>query len=304
MTPIRSFSQLHQQVQQLPTRVRLAVARPADDHTLTAVIEAIRLGFVHAILVGECDEALLATLTPDELQHIERHPATDAADAMQRAVQLVHDGQADILMKGLVNTDDLLRQVLNKEYGLRSEGEVITHLAVFDTHELDRLLFISDVSVIPTPTLDQRVAQLRYTTAAARAMGIAEPRVALLHFCEKVSDRFPLTLDYVALKERAAAGEFGPVRVDGPLDLTCAISPEHLAAKRLESSLEGRADILLMPDIQAGNIFYKVLPFFSTAATSASLLCGTTKPVVLTSRGDSIATKVNSLALVALLQCQ
>lgn len=302
MTPIRSFAQLHEQVKQLPRRVRLAVARPADKHTLTAVIETIRMGFVQAILVGECDETLLATLTPEEWKHVEREEAIDAADAMRRAVQLVHEGRADILMKGLVNTDDLLRQVLNKEYGLRRAGEVITHLAVFDTQELDRLLFISDVSVIPQPTLEQRVAQVRYTTAAARAMGIAEPKVALLHFCEKVSERFPLTLDYVELKSRAMAGEFGKLMIDGPLDFVCAISPEHLAAKRLSSPLEGRADILLMPDIQAGNMLYKLLPFFSASATSASLLCGTTKPVVLTSRGDSIATKVNSIALAALLQ--
>lgn len=302
MTPIRSFSELRQQASRLPHRLRLAVAHPSDDHTLTAVVEAIRLGFVHAILVGECDENTLATLTPEEWQHVERRPAENAAEAMKQAVQLVHDGQADILMKGMVNTDDLMRQVLNKEYGLRLEGEVITHLAVFETHELDRLLFISDVSVIPQPSLEQRAAQVRYTTQVARAMGIATPRVAFLHFCEKVSERFPITLDYVQLKERASKGEFGSVLIDGPLDFVCAISPDHLAAKRIASPLGGQADILLMPDIQAGNMLYKLLPFFSTAATSASLLCGTTKPVVLTSRGDSIETKINSLALAALLQ--
>lgn len=300
MSAIRNFSELHQQVLQLPNRVRVAVCRPADEHTLQAVLEAVEMGFVHAILVGECAEPLLEHLDSKVLEHIERVPAVGDEEAAQKAVQLVHDGKAKVLMKGLLNTDVLLRHVLNKEYGLRPEGAVISHIAAFDTPRVDRLLLVSDVAVIPQPTLEQRAAQLRYTTTMARCIGIETPRAAMLHCTEKVSEKFPLTLDYVTLKERVAAGEFGSVLLDGPLDLACALSPAALADKRIESSLEGQADILLMPDIQAGNVLYKALHFFLPDMLSASLLCGTTYPVVLTSRGDSTATKINSLALAAL----
>lgn len=300
MSAIRNFSELHQQVLQLPKRVRVAVCRPADEHTLQAVLEAVEMGFVRAILVGECAENLLENLDPKVREQIERVPAVGDEEAAQKAVEWVHDGKADVLMKGLLNTDVLLRHVLNKEYGLRPEGAVISHIAAFETGRVDRLLLVSDVAVIPQPTLEQRAAQLRYTTTMARRLGIETPRAAMLHCTEKVSEKFPLTLDYVTLKERVAAGEFGSMLLDGPLDLACALSPAALADKRIESSLEGQADILLMPDIQAGNILYKAVHFFLPDGLSASLLCGTTHPVVLTSRGDSTATKINSLALAAL----
>lgn len=300
MTVIRNFSELHRQALLLSRRVRVAVCRPADTHTLQAVLRAVEMGFVEAILVGEYAQELLRELPPHLQAHIEHVPAEGDEAAAQKAVQLVHEGRAEILMKGLLNTDVLLRHVLNKDYGLRPEGAVISHIAAFETPHVDRLLLVSDVAVIPSPTLEQRAAQLRYTTAMARSLGIETPRVAMLHCTEKVSEKFPLTLDYVALKERAAAGEFGDVVVDGPLDLACALSPEALADKRLKSPLGGRADVLLMPDIQAGNVLYKALHFFLPEGGSASLLCGTTRPVVLTSRGDSTTTKINSLALAAI----
>ena len=302
MSTISSFLDLYDRLQTLPRRSRVAVCHPSDGHTLRAVVEAVEMGFIHAVLVGETHEKTLLNLSPEVSAHIERRPASTAADAIRQAVQLVHNGEADILMKGMVNTDDLLHEVLNKTYGLRPEGNVISHVAVFETSETDRLLILSDVAVIPFPTLEQRAAQIRYTTAVARSLGIEVPRIALLHFTEKVNEKFPLTLDYETLKTQAAQGEFGSVLLDGPMDLLCAILPVALTNKGLKSCLEGEADILLMPDIQAGNILYKALQYFPQSSTSASMLCGTSAPVVLTSRGDTIETKINSLALAA-LQC-
>lgn len=300
MSAIHSFEQLHERLTLLKRRARVAICWPADPHSLHAVLDAVEEGFAEAILIGECHEPTLAKLKPELQQHLQRIEAPDAESAIQKAVQLVHDGQADVLMKGLVNTDNLLRHVLNKEYGLRPAGAVISHAAVFETPQLDRLLIISDVAVIPEPTLEQREAQLQYTTAIARSLGIETPKVGLVHFVEKVNEKFPLTLDYVSLKENAEAGKYGSVVVDGPLDLLCAIHPAALQKKGLTSSLNGETDILLMPNIQGGNILYKALEFFAEGSTSASLLCGTTAPVVLTSRGDTAETKVNSLALAAL----
>lgn len=258
------------------------------------------MGFVHAILVGESDADALREIAPEIRQHIEHIALEGDEAAAQKAVRLVHDGEAEVLMKGMVNTDVLLREILNKEHGLRPEGAIISHIAVFETRKLDRLLILSDVAVIPTPNLEQRVAQLTYTTSMARRLGIATPRVAMLHCTEKVSEKFPVTLDYEVLKERASKGEFGSVLIDGPIDLSCSISPDALEQKRLESPIGGKADILIMPDIQAGNILYKTLQFFAEESVSASLLCGTKCPVVITSRGDTIETKINSLALAAL----
>ena len=148
---VRSFPALRARLSADGRRVRVAVCRPADAHTLQAVLESVRLGFVHALLVGEYDATVLAQAPPAVRAEVECLPAADAAEAMQRAVQLVHDGAADVLMKGLVNSDDLLRHILNKQYGLRPAGAVITHAAVVSLPEVDRLLVLSDVAVIPTP---------------------------------------------------------------------------------------------------------------------------------------------------------
>lgn len=297
---ITSFAQLHQHLAQLPSRCRVAVAQPADEHTLQTVLNAVQLQFVEAFLVGEIYTPLWEQL-PAELAPWVHHIHTpDAATAMQTAVQMVHDGEADVLMKGLVNTDDLLRHVLNKTYGLRPEGSIITHLAAFHLPQLERIVLMSDVAVIPTPSPVQRRAQLLYASGLAQQLGIQQPRVALLHFCEKVSEKFPLTFDYAYLKDEVTTGEWGNVLVDGPIDLLCALSPQGLADKQLDSSLEGKADVLLFPDIETGNAVYKTLSFLVPGAEAASILVGTTHPVVLTSRGDSITTKINSLALAAL----
>lgn len=264
------------------------------------MLEAVQLGFVDAFLVGEVYAPLLENISSEIAAWVHHIPASDAGAAMQQAVQMVHDGEADALMKGLVNTDDLLRHVLNKNYGLRQEGGVISHVAAFYLPQLEHIVLMSDVAVIPYPSPEQRRAQLTYATALAHQLGIETPRVALLHFCEKVSEKFPITLDYAALKEEANMGVFGKVIVDGPLDLLCSLSPQGLTDKHLTSVLEGQADVLIFPDIETGNAVYKTLSFLVPKAEAASMLVGTTHPVVLTSRGDSIATKVNSLALAAI----
>lgn len=300
MSALRSFSQLRSRLQKSGRRVRLSVCRPADEHTLRAVIEAIRLGIVSAVIVGEYCEEIMDEVDTDTRREISFVKMANPEEAMQHAVRLVHDGEADILMKGLVNSDDLLHHILNKEYGLRTQGSVISHVAAFQLPQLSRLVLLTDVAVIPNPTLAQRAAQIRYASNLARHLGIDRPRVALLHCTEKVSAAFPVTTDYVELCQQASAGKFGRILVDGPLDLLCALSPEGLADKHLESALDGRADILIFPDIEAGNAVYKALGLLVPNAETAALLCGTTRPVVLTSRGDSISTKINSIALAAL----
>ena len=275
MKALQNFDELVDHLKQSGVRRRVAVVCGRDESTANAVERAAAMGFVDPIWVDDAD--------------------VDVAAA--KGVALVRQGEADVLMKGLLNTDNLLRAVLNKETGILTPGRVLTHLTCAQIPQMDRLLFVTDVAVIPHPTKEQREAQLSYLLDLCRAMGIDEPRVALINCSEKVNAKhFPFTAEYVELIERTKAGDFGPCIVDGPLDLKTAISPEALHKKGLQSPLEGRADCLIFPDIQAGNVFYKAITFFAKARTAA-ILKGPQVPVVLTSRADSSDSKFTSLAL-------
>ena len=292
MKAIQNFEELVSHLSDRKARKRVAVACPYDESTQGALKRAIDEGFIEAVLVGEADKMGCA------LPGVPRIVASDNDDAAGKAVALVHDGKADVLMKGLLNTDDLLRAVLNKEKGILQKGRVLTHLVCAEMPQYyDKLLFCTDVAVIPYPTKEQREQQLAYILALCRSMGISEPGVALINCSEKVSEKhFPHTIDYLELKERAAKGDFGRCIVDGPLDLKTAISAKALKKKGLSSPLHGHADALIFSDIQAGNVFYKSVTFFCHARTAA-ILAGPDVPVVLTSRADDQDSKFYSLAL-------
>jgi phosphate butyryltransferase len=177
---------------------------------------------------------------------------------------------------------------------------VLTHIACAQMPQYDRLLFCTDVAVIPRPTKEQREEQLRYVLELCRTMGVEKPRVALINCSEKVNEKhFPHTVEYRELVAKAEAGEFGPCIVDGPMDLKTSLSEAALKKKHLESPIEGKADALIFPGIQSGNVFYKAITLFCQADTAA-ILKGPQVPVVLTSRGDSPASKFYSLALACL----
>lgn len=203
-------------------------------------------------------------------------------------------------MKGTINTDNLLRAVLNKERGILIKGSVLTHIAIAETPQLPRLLFFSDAAVIPYPTYEQFDAIVGYITDTFRSItGKAVPRVALTHCTEKVSEKFPLTLSYEQIKADAANKKYGEVEIAGPMDVKTACDAESGALKGISSPVVGNADILVMPDIEAGNTFYKTLTLFG-GATIAGMLAGTTVPVVVTSRADSADSKFYSLAAACL----
>ena len=270
---------------------RVAVVCPYDESTQGAVQKAMDEGFVKPILVGD------PKLMGGALKEVPRLKAADDDDAAAKAVELVRQGMADVLMKGMLNTDNLLRAVLNKETGILEKGKVLTHLTCAQLPQYDKLLFMSDVAVIPQPTKEQREQQLRYLLRLCRSMGIKEPGVSLLNCSEKVDERhFPHTVEYRELVDRAKKGDFGACIVDGPLDLKTSLSGRALKKKGLSSPLRGHADALIFPDIQAGNVFYKTITLFCNA-TTAAILAGPDVPVVLTSRADDIDSKFYSLAL-------
>lgn len=217
-------------------------------------------------------------------------------ESAQRAVRMVREGKAQAIMKGIVNTDVVLRAVFNKEEGLLPKGNVITHIAAMKIPCYHKLLFVTDVAVIPYPTLEQRKAMINYAITLCKVYGIEQPKVALLHCTEKVSPKFPITEDYVTIIEECRNGLFGNTIIDGPIDLKCAIDKEAALIKKLDSPVAGDSDVLVMPDIQAGNVFYKTI----TTVTDAELavgLQGAACPISITSRSDSALTKFNSLAM-------
>ncbi len=272
MKTISTFHEIHQYVTETHKQLRIVAVNAIDEATK----EALRLVVdTHLAEVIHIDDAL-----PER--------------AAEKAVALIRRGDADVLMKGLIGTDILLRAILNKVSGLLPEGQVLTHLSVAEIPTYPKLLFFTDVAVIPYPTQKQRTEQVRYAVNICHKLGIREPRIALIHCAEHGGRQFPFVEGYKDIKLLATQGTFGKCIVDGPLDVKSACSVEALKAKGISSPLNGEADVLVMPDIEAGNAFYKSMTLFAGAHT-AGILCGTVCPVIVPSRGDSTEAKYNSI---------
>jgi phosphate butyryltransferase len=221
-------------------------------------------------------------------------------ECARRAVAMCKSGEANILMKGLINTDVLLRAILDKENGIIRPGHVLTHVAMAEIPKYEKLLFFTDAAVIPVPTPTQRRQQIHYMNYVCHALGIEEPRISLIHCAEKVSAKaFPYTADYLDIIAEAQTGQFGRCIIDGPLDLKTSLDAVSLHEKGIHSVIDGQADALIFPDIVAGNVFYKTLTLFAYAKT-AGVLQGTQCPCVVSSRADSPESKYYSLALAAI----
>lgn len=264
----------------------------------TQLVASARGGDCRVACVSPRDAATreaLARFESEGLGSVEHIDAADPAQAAAHGVARVREGKADILMKGLVNTDVLLRAVLDKTCGLLPAGRVLTHLALAEMPADGRLTVLTDVAVIPAPTHEQRQAQIAYAAALCRRMGRPCPRVGLVHCSEKSSPRFPVTASYESLRAVTPG-----LVVDGPLDLLCCLSPAALRAKGLSSPLEGASDVIVFPDIEAGNVFYKSLHLLRPELRTAGILAGTSAPVVVPSRGDTAETKFLSLCLAKL----
>lgn len=300
MEPLRSLTQMVHTLRSRSLRRRVAVVCPNDPHTEYVIIRGLREGIAEFLLVADEKHLEMAwhlrSASPNFV-HIYTVGTRDEAAVL--AVHLVRTGEADILMKGLINTDNLLRAVLHKEQGLLPPGGVLSHVAVARVPLYHKLLFFSDAAVIPRPTLDQFRAMIQNDIDLCRKLGDDEPRIALIHCSEKVNEKFPHTLSYVQLKEEAQQGLFGPVFIDGPMDAKTACDVHSGEIKGLASPVVGNADILIFPNIESGNTFYKTLSLFADADI-AGMLTGTLAPVVVPSRSDSGNSKYYSLVLACL----
>ncbi len=278
----------------------VALACPHDSHTEYVVCRALHEELCRFVLTA------CSSLSAPLQQAIDAHPGCvetvmchNAQEAAQTAVALVRSHRAQVLMKGMVNTDVLLRAVLDKQQGLLSPGSVMAHLTVMQIPGWNRLLMFADAAVLPEPTLPQLDALVGYMADHLRRFGREVPRIALTNCNEKVNPKFPHTLHYEQIKQWAAEGRYGKVVIDGPMDVKTALDANAAAYKHIASPIEGSADALVFPNIQAGNTFYKTLSCFCHAIP-AGWLVGTEAPVVVTSRADSEESKYYSLALACL----
>jgi phosphate butyryltransferase len=296
----KHFNKIIENVKQLPTK-KMAVAAAEDEYVLEAVKVAKEQGLADSILVGDEKKIrqLAKTLNMD-LTGYEIINEVEPPKAALKAVKLVHDCKADMYMKGLISTKDFLRSVLDKEVGLRT-GRVLTHVGVFEVKGIDQLLFLTDQAFIMYPTLEEKVKIIENAIDIANACGIQNPKVAPLAAVEVVNPKMPETVDAAELTKMNHEGKIKGCVIDGPLSLDMAISKEACSHKKgLNRKITGDADILLFPDIHTGNVAYKMLVHTSLFLNGA-ILSGTSAPVILTSRSDSVATKVNSIALASVL---
>jgi len=292
---VKNFDSLLKLVAGQPRR-RLAVAAAQDHTVLEAVRDAEERGLVHAVLFGdrpaimaEAERARYQTREADVVHE------PDPVKAALGAVALASRGEADIVMKGYIHTDDFLRAILNKEQGLRT-GSIMSHVFIAESRSLGRLLFIADGAMNIAPNLEQKAAILLNTVHLANAFGVMRPKVACLAAVELVNPLMPATLDAAALAQMSRRRQFSvECEVDGPFALDNAISEVAAKHKKIGGAVAGWADILLVPNIEAGNMLAKALTYLG-GSRLAGLLVGAKVPVVLTSRADTAESKLLSIA--------
>ncbi len=297
---MKEFDTLLDLVESHPVR-KVAVAVAQDGSVIEAVEEARQRNIAQAILVG--DERAIRQAAESVGVSLEATPIVDEPDpirAIAAAVRLVSSGSADILMKGYVHTDDFLRGVLDKQYGLRT-GSVMSHVFVAEVREMDKLLFITDAAMNIAPDLEQKAAILLNAVYLANLFGATNPKVAVLAAVELVNPTMPATVDAASLAKMADRRQYVPgCVVDGPFALDNAISSAAAQHKRIGGPVAGQADILLVPNIEAGNLLAKSLVYFSHSRL-IGLLIGAKSPVVLTSRADTKESKLLSIAGAVLM---
>jgi len=302
MNPIQNFRQLTSYLKSLNCRKRVVVVCPHDPHTEYAVRRALEEGFGRFLLVADKRYIHRAQVICNEYpSYVTVYEADDMDVAARKAVELVHSGEADVLMKGIINTDNLLKAILDKEKGLLPKGRVLTHITLAQIPTYPKFVFFSDSAVIPRPTYEQFRSMITYAVSVCHHCGLEEPKVALIHCSEKVNEKFPHTLDYARLKADAMNGLFGQMQLDGPMDVKTACDIHSGDIKGLASPVVGNADVLIFPNIESGNTFYKAVSLFARA-DMAGILQGTVCPVVVTSRSDSSISKYYSLALACIIE--
>lgn len=294
----RTFDEIKQEVKQKKPLI-ISVAQAANHDVLYSVKEAYEQNMASFLLFGDkheisrmADEIGLS-LDPHQLFH-----AASDEEACQQAVFAVQQKRADIVMKGLVHSSLFLKAVLDREKGLRA-GKRLSHVVTFEVAGYDRLLHLTDASFNIAPTWDEKVQLIENVAEYCHLLGVSSPKIALLGAIEVVNPHMQATVDAAILTQMNRRGQLANMMIDGPFALDNAISKRSAKLKKIDSEVAGQADVLVVPDIEAGNILYKSLTYFARAKMGA-LVLGAKAPVILTSRADSVETKLNSIALAIL----
>ncbi|SDB93865.1 phosphate acyltransferase [Williamwhitmania taraxaci] len=287
-------------VVRLKGKKRLVAAYANDSHTIGAVGMAVDMGIIDGILVG--DEATIKRVCDEEKIDVKKFRIVQEADEMKaasKAVELINKGEGDILMKGLVSTDKYMRAILNKETGLMPPKAVLTHVTVVEVPTYHKLLVVSDVAVIPAPDFNQKVAITNYVIKVAQSLQIEKPKVAILAATEQMLAGMLACSEAAMISKMADRGQIKGAFVDGPLALDVAIDKESAEIKKIGGNVAGDADCIVFPNIESGNVFFKTCTKLAKGELGAMVM-GAKVPCVLTSRGDSVKSKMYSIALAAL----
>ncbi len=294
---ITKFSDVFAELKEKSICKRMVAAWAVDEHTIEAASNAVDMGFVTATLVG--DEALIKDVCAKNNINVAKFAIVNEPvelKAVAKAVQMVHDGEGDILMKGLCSTDKFLRAILNKECGLLPPKGLLSHVGIIENPNYHKLMFLTDMAVIPQPDFRQKVKLAGFVTGVAKSFGIAKPKVAFIAASEQMLDSMPACMEAAMLAKMCDRGQIKGVIGDGPLALDVAIDKESVEIKKLESPVAGDADCLVFPNIESANVFWKANSKLCNGVKQAGMLVGTTAPCILASRADSADTKLNSIA--------
>jgi len=295
---IEKLDQLFDVLRSKPKK-RLVAAYAVDEHTIEAVSMAIDMGIVEATLVGD-EETIKKVcaahnIDPSKFRIVQE---ADEMKAATKAVELINGGEGDVLMKGLVSTDKYMRAILNKEKGLLPPKAVLSHVTVVQVPTYHKLLIVGDVAIIPAPDLNQKIAITNYIIKTAHSLGIEKPKVALLAATEQVSAGMQACVDATIISKMGDRGQIKGALIDGPLALDVAIDKESAQIKKLTGEVAGDADCIMFPNIESGNVFFKACTKLAGGELGAMVM-GAKVPCVLTSRGDSVKSKMYSIALAA-----
>jgi phosphate acetyltransferase len=276
-----------------------AVAHPCEQSALSGAIEAANLGLIIPILVGPCNKIeATARSAGIDISKYEIVDAPHSHGSAVKAVELLREAKAELLMKGSLHTDELMSAVVSREGGLRT-GRRISHVFVMDVPTYHKVLFITDGAINIAPTLEDKVDICQNAIDLIRALGVAKPKVAILSAVETVTSKIPATIDAAALCKMAERSQITGAILDGPLAFDNAISKEAAQTKGIHSLVAGDPDILLAPDLEAGNMLAKQLTFLANA-DSAGLVLGAKVPIILTSRADSVRARIASCGVAML----
>ncbi len=297
---IHNFEELIAAAQKQEAK-RVVAINGVDEYTLEALEDAVSLGFVKPIVTGDREkiESTCSRLGID-LSNYEIIHTTSMSEATQKAVELINGNKADILMKGMISTDKFMLALLKKEFNLVPAKGTLTHISVMKNPNYHKMLVFTDAAVIPYPDLKQKLLMTNYLICTAKSMGIDEPKVAVIAPTEQIIISIQSCMDGATLAKMSEHGQIEGGMVDGPMALDVAINSDAARLKGFTSPVAGDADCLLFPNIDAANVFYKTNSKLAKAEMSG-IIAGAKVPVVVSSRGDSRKTKLNSMALASLI---